>query len=377
MTDFSLFCDLVQACHSLSLAKPAGRPRTGKETLRTATAFFTEWTATALPRPFAPGTGAIVFRLLFPDLDVRRRYNLKETILARNLVKLFGLSTRPGSRGHALLSWKSDGDDQEDFPRPGCLGLEVQGILAPAVCRVLVLVDGIPDLQQSQIKRSTMTLESIDELLDELATHSPYSQLGHTIPSTRSARDILRALYADVAPFEAAVLTQIILKDLHPMLYPLPALSTSTALLQYDSASLEELDLRTAMRIWHWAMLPVYNVRADLDRAATIVEAIPKGVRACARAYASPDSFRGRTTGRYPALPRHPPKRVDARTRRPRRGGSPYLSTDRRLHRAPQVPKAVKGQSCDMAIRNFARGSTVYVETKYDGERCVRGDCTA
>jgi hypothetical protein len=76
---------------------------------------------------------------------------------------------------------------------------------------------------------------SRDELLDELASHSGFSQMSqqpfHKRTEPRAQLDILREMYTELAPHEAAFLTQIILQDLRPVLYPLPIVNTTLNLL--------------------------------------------------------------------------------------------------------------------------------------------------
>lgn len=152
---------------------------------------------------------------------------------------------------------------------------------------------------QTRTFGTSPSLEAVDALLDELAAHSTFSQLERIPMSLRSPKDILRSLYRHLDPFEAAVLTQIILKDLHPLLYPLPARSASTALLNYNAASFVQLELPVAMCIWHWAMPSIYNVRANLDHAARLVEAIPVGAVPFIFLSHWPSKPSRRTAGRY------------------------------------------------------------------------------
>jgi DNA ligase-4 len=76
------------------------------------------WTNT-LRTKFAPlpeNTTAIVFRLLFPEEDTRRKYDMQETRLASALADCFGTSATP------LRQWAADGSS-------GCLGEEVLKVL--------------------------------------------------------------------------------------------------------------------------------------------------------------------------------------------------------------------------------------------------------
>lgn len=73
---------------------------------------------------------------------------------------------------------------------------------------------------------------------------------------------------------DASVLTQIILKDLRPLLYPLSEWHYSTALTKLNSASVKMLTKEHAMNAWDpsKAMLRFYRVRCDIDQAAAFVD---------------------------------------------------------------------------------------------------------
>lgn len=92
-----------------------------------------------------------------------------------------------------------------------------------------------------------------------------------------SQKDILRRLYMNASPAEAAIITQIILKDLRPLMYALPNVGSSSALLDYNERSFTILEAQHAMRAWHWAMLSIFNVRSTLDAAATACELLHLG----------------------------------------------------------------------------------------------------
>ena len=74
-----------------------------------------------------PETGVVLFRLLFPQEDTRRRYNLKETRLACMLCDVLGVPTH-SNRGKALRRWGEWTDGSEMRPKTGCLGDEVKEI---------------------------------------------------------------------------------------------------------------------------------------------------------------------------------------------------------------------------------------------------------
>lgn len=93
------------------------------------------------------------------------------------------------------------------------------------------------------------------------------------VPSRAS---ILRELYSPLDAWQATVMTQIILKDLTPLLYPPPSPSPSVCLRLYNANAYKTLELRDAMRIWHWALPAVFRCRNQLDEALRIVQHIPR-----------------------------------------------------------------------------------------------------
>lgn len=74
--------------------------------------------------PLPPGTTGIIFRLLFPEEDARRKYDMQEARLARELCRAFGISS--DDRGGALYRWKEAGGS-------GVLGKEVENVLGPTL----------------------------------------------------------------------------------------------------------------------------------------------------------------------------------------------------------------------------------------------------
>jgi DNA ligase-4 len=91
----------------------------------------------------------------------------------------------------------------------------------------------------------------VDTLLDELAATCPFSETSLRNPNARSKLDVLKALYKNMPPLDAQFLTQIILKDLRPVLYPLPAMHYTAALKEYNSKSVHMLCKADAVRVWH------------------------------------------------------------------------------------------------------------------------------
>ena len=67
-----------------------------------------------------------IFQLLFPDMDVNRKYDMQEARLAQHLATVFGVSSNSGGIGPCLSRWSGDGSS-------GCLGTELSEILAAAI----------------------------------------------------------------------------------------------------------------------------------------------------------------------------------------------------------------------------------------------------
>lgn len=163
--------------------------------------------------------------------------------------------------------------------------------------------------------------------------HSPFSDLGpgHSSDKPRTRTSILSELYANLTPFGAACMTQIILKDIRPVLYPIPSTRTTVSLLRFRSNAIHELTLHESMAIWDSRMPKIYKVRASLDAAAEAVEGLSRGQIVM-------DPFK-------PVM------------------GTPVA-----------IPKCLKGQCCRSVIDTLrgSRGSEhAWAETKYDGERLV------
>jgi DNA ligase-4 len=115
----------------------------------------------------------------------------------------------------------------------------------------------------------------VDRLLDELASLSGYSNLQNNFArSCRTRTAILRDLYRSLDPVEAKFMTQIILKDLRPVLYPLAETHTTKALLHYKSNATYMLTKWDVMGAWHPSMCKIYRVRSSLDETAEYVDAL-------------------------------------------------------------------------------------------------------
>ena len=89
---------------------------------------FSRWVAylrTTFEHQVVEDSSIAIFQLLFPDMDVNRRYDMQEARLAQHLAQAFGISNNPGGRGSCLSRWGTDGSS-------GCLGVEVSKTLAAA-----------------------------------------------------------------------------------------------------------------------------------------------------------------------------------------------------------------------------------------------------
>lgn len=114
----------------------------------------------------------------------------------------------------------------------------------------------INSLQESESVETPLSLSDVNALMDELAALSPYTH--HTIRDRfpkhlrRSRRQVLQSLYRCLSPTDAAVITQILLKDLRPSMYPLPEehLHFTSALKQGRSNDVHALTIEDAFRAW-------------------------------------------------------------------------------------------------------------------------------
>jgi len=129
-------------------------------------------------------------------------------------------------------------------------------------------------------EKSRLTLTEVDELLDELAAPSPFSQMSLPPSPARPQQVIIQALYRDarLSPYALAVLTQIILRDLRPLLAPLPASHPTTMLRCKITSAPEQLSVMSAMHAWDPAMARMYrDGKGCLDYCADMVERVRHG----------------------------------------------------------------------------------------------------
>lgn len=125
-------------------------------------------------------------------------------------------------------------------------------------------------------------MNEVDRLLVELASHSGFSAdaIRHVVNmKKRTVKDILAQLFYDMPAFEAAILTQIILKDIRPILYPLAATGVTASLLDYKSNAVRMLSIRDAM--WDWAergwLWWSYTILTNFDAVGKFAETSPVG----------------------------------------------------------------------------------------------------
>ncbi|KAI0642398.1 hypothetical protein C8Q79DRAFT_251688 [Trametes meyenii] len=306
---FHFFVELAQA---ISAIKPhtsqERQPRNTRWADTPAYKTFNRWLIALRERysPLPAGTTAAVLLLLFPEEDVRRKYGMQEARLGQHILKIIGASSLCEGRGENLRRWNHEG-------APGCLGNEVEQLMASSSTRNM----------------SDLSLNDVDALLSELAATSPFSATADSSSSAsrRSREAILTELYTSLSPFEGAVVTQIILKDLRPLLYPIPPSAShyTSALIQYKSNAVAMLTKEAAVHAWDPSgrMSIIYKNRAKLEDAARAYEICAKGDE----------------------LPQ------------------PVVGTQ------IQIPKCVKGQGPAHSLKTLRGADKVWVETKYDGER--------
>ena len=129
-------------------------------------------------------------------------------------------------------------------------------------------------------RRSTLTLAQLDTLLDQLTTLSPFSQLSQIPSNPPSPAKILTTPYLDtlLISYTLALLTQIILRDLRPLLNPLPGLivrNPTTMLRMKTRTAPAHLEIITAMRCRDRRMAEMYlDGKGDIEWCADVLESI-------------------------------------------------------------------------------------------------------
>lgn len=265
---FGDFCLLLEKIARSSKAHVLGNTQGKYKQVPSPQDIFRTWLS-ALQHP-SHFDGLLIFRLLFPEQDIRRRYGFKETLLARELSAALGFAPPP-----SLINWNSSGAPQDENifgAKHGCFGL----CLRDALQHRTALSQGT----------SSVTITQIDTLLDELACHCDFSSADVkrkqklTGKTLRPRRAILHDLFSSISSTEAAYLCQIILRDLSPLLYPVPSSSSERSLLLFNASSWKTLDLVPALELWHWALPTIFKYKADLDAAFEVLSARNHALRA-------------------------------------------------------------------------------------------------
>lgn len=241
------------------------------ETLSQPLILFQKWVQ-ALDSP-STQDGLNIFRLIFPEHDIHRRYGLKESLLAQELPKALGFASSDvisewNKIKQPTLIFDISASCSNYTANSGCFGISLEALLTQRNHNT-----------SSNIESQTMSLQQISSLLDELASHCEYTSEGirSAFPhqSRRSRQNILRELFNNMTPHQANYLSQIILRDMSPLLYPI-ASSSLDAQLQSDLPShTPSLDLNAALDSWHWALPRIFKFRADLDAAFLTLEENP------------------------------------------------------------------------------------------------------
>ena len=221
------------------------------------------------------------------------------------------------------------------------------------------------ELQSVTGVKSTITLHQVDALLDALASHSAYSALSQPPPYIKPQSSVLTSLYRDasLSPYALALLTQIILRDLRPLLNPLPRLTVRnpTAMLRLKStAGPAPLGLGAALRVWSEEAWGMYmGGKGNLDWCLDIVDLrTGKG---------EGKGDKGPVVGVNVQVRRCSPDQYE-KTRY-------ACSIDDPCQADRQVPKCRKGRSVEDALSEFTgsrfadAAELVWAETKYDGYR--------
>ena len=118
-------------------------------------------------------------------------------------------------------------------------------------------------------------MTDVDDLLTELAATSAFSS-----PSIRQAsrkrtrQQILQELYKDLQPLDAAIVTQIILKDLRPIIYPVKTTGDIESLINFNTKAIHCMTLTEAFKLWDPSntLVKCYKVRATLEDAIELFE---------------------------------------------------------------------------------------------------------
>ncbi|KAF7430590.1 hypothetical protein PC9H_006298 [Pleurotus ostreatus] len=297
---FSFFVSLVREISEITPKSAARRPK--DPLIHPARGTFRRWLA-ALRRqfnPLPPNTVSILLRLLFPEEDKKRKYELQETKFIPLLANCFGFSST------SLEKWNAEGNS-------GCLGCELRRILEETHA----------DPSESI---SSLSIAQVDELLDELAASSSFTDNSirrkYLKASWRPRSAVIRCLFRPLTPLDAACAVQIILKDMRPLLYPQTE--------KHYTAALKNLNSRSYTTLTKEDVMFELDPPGSLYRMSKVVARLDEAVEAHEQSL---------------------------------KPGQPRIGI------AIQIPKSSKAQSCGHGLKFLQGAKKVYAETKYDGER--------
>ncbi|EIW79187.1 DNA ligase/mRNA capping enzyme [Coniophora puteana RWD-64-598 SS2] len=296
---------LVSLFEAIARIKPkdASAPQSARGA-HPALAILRDW-ITELRKRYAtqsPQVAARIQRLLFPEDDAHRRYDLQEPRLAQYISACLNPANFAPTTKARLTGWSN-------WEGTGCLGLEVAR------------------LAKGSTPHSTLTVSDVDVLLDELASSSHFSGqdiVDRSATSRRTKGAVLNSLYGSLSGPEACYVTQIILKDLRPLLYCTPGSHSTRALVDFNARSIRTLT--RAQFMWTWdpsgRMSRVFEMRSDENHAAL-----------------------GHEASLY------------------------TLDTHPQVGSMINIPKSAKGRGVAHALSILDDANIIWAETKYDGER--------
>ncbi|KAJ8094352.1 hypothetical protein PM082_010786 [Marasmius tenuissimus] len=293
---FSFFGALVRRIARETAPTSRKKPRNPIESLN-------EWLS-RLRTDFSPvpdGTTSIILRFLFPHEDKRRIFDMQEKALSKEIGKALGVADE------RFIYWDVMGETT-------CLGEQLERVLERSCS----------DLDEI----TPLSLKAVDALLDELAAMSRFTdpRIKAKFPkrNRRKREDILKELFRPMSPSDAACLTQVILKDVRPLMYPLceKQMHYTAALKDFKSNCVIELSRFSAMKAWDpsLSLLKSHRVCSSLEDAAAAFE-------------------RGKAMS------------------------VPVLGVQ------IEIPKSQKGRNLSHALSCIPNSRSVWAETKYDGER--------
>ena len=127
----------AQLLHRIASVPPQSKPRSKGSNITSPELTALRHWIRKLARPLHQRTGVILFRLLFPEKDSRRRYGLQETTLVKALGRALNL---PPSAVNSLMRWAQP-DGSTSTATSGCLGKEINDVLALRFSGVSCLED--------------------------------------------------------------------------------------------------------------------------------------------------------------------------------------------------------------------------------------------